>query len=126
MVLAYMAQHLWEVGAGVFGVLLVSQGFFYLIKGNSAPEAEGMSERTVCIIACFMLLLGVGIVIAAFTVHAEQPGVHGGNGWGGTAGVVILCVWITLMCAGLIFKFSKVRQRDRGSGKRNSGIDGGW
>jgi hypothetical protein len=104
MVLAFMAQHLWEVGAAVFGVLLVGEGLFYLIKGNRAPKAEGMSERAARAIGGLAVIIGVGTGIAAFTVDAEQPGVHGGNGWGGAAGVIILCVWVALMCGGLVFK----------------------
>lgn len=118
MVLAFMAQHLWEVGAAVFGFLLIGQGLFYLIKGNRAPKAVGMGEGTVRVVACFIVLLGVGIVFAAFLVNAEQPGVHGGNGWGGTVGVVLLGVWIVLMVWPSVSKLSKVRQADR-SGKRS-------
>ena len=45
MVLAYMAQHVWEVGAGVLAIVMVGQGLFFLIKGTDAPEARGMSTR---------------------------------------------------------------------------------
>jgi hypothetical protein len=118
MVLAFMAQHVWEVGASVLAVVIIGQGVFWLIRGPSASEAQGMSERTVRAIACLAVLIGVGIGIAAFTVDAEQPGVHGGTGWGGAAGVIILCVWVALMCAGPVSKLVRARPRGR-SGKHS-------
>lgn len=117
MALAFMAQHVWEVGASVLAVVIVGQGLFWLIRDSSAPQVQGMSERAVRVIGCLAVLIGVGIGIAAFTVDAEQPGVHGGNGWGGAAGVIILCVWLALMCAGPVSKFVRVRQKDK-SGKQ--------
>jgi hypothetical protein len=113
MVLAFMAQHVWEVGASVLAVLIFGQGLFWLIRGSSAPRARGMSERAARSIGGLAVLIGVGIGIAAFSVNAEQPGVHGGNGWGGTSGIVILCVWVALMCAGPVSKLIKVRPKDR-------------
>jgi hypothetical protein len=82
-----MAQHLWEVGAAVSAVLLVGQGLFYLIKPSAAPEAEGMNPRTVRVVGYLMLLLGVGIGLAAFFVDAEPPGTHNRDHWGGAVGV---------------------------------------
>lgn len=113
MVLAFMAQHIWEVGASVLAVLLIGQGLVWLIRGSSAPRAQGMSERVARAIGGLAVLIGVGIGIAAFTVDAEQPGVHGGNGWGGTGGIVILVVWVALMCAGPVSKLIGVRPRGR-------------
>ncbi len=109
MVLAFMAQHIWEVGASVFAVLLIGQGLFWLIRGSSAPRAQGMSEQVARMIGGLAVLIGVGVGIAAFTVHAEQPGVHGGDGWGGAGGIVILCVWVALMCAGPVSKLIRGR-----------------
>lgn len=118
MVLAFMAQHVWEVGAGVLAVLVVGQGLLWLIRGSSAPQARGMSERSARAIGALAVLIGAGIGVAAFTVDAEQPGVHGGNGWGGTWGIIILCVWVALMCAGPVSKL--VRGRPRGRDGRRS------
>lgn len=115
MVLAFMAQHVWEVGASVLAVVIIGQGLFWLIRGSSAPQAQGMSERAARAIGCLAVIIGVGIGIAAFTVDAEQPGVHGGNGWGGAAGVIILCVWVVLMCAGPVSKIMRARPRGRSS-----------
>lgn len=69
--LAYIAQHVWEVGASVFAVLLVGQGLFYLITGIRMPWAEGMSPRAVRTRAGLSVLLGVGVGFAAFFVDAE-------------------------------------------------------
>jgi drug/metabolite transporter (DMT)-like permease len=106
--LGFMAQHLWEVGASVFAVLLLGRGLFYLIKGSKAPEAEGMNPRTVRVVACLMLLLGVGIGLAAFLVDAEQPGAHNPDQWGGAVGVAFLAIWVALMVAFSILHFKKV------------------
>jgi hypothetical protein len=104
---AFLPQHVWEVSATVIAVLFVVHALIYLTKGNSAPEAEGMSERTVRVVACVMLLFGVGIGLAAFLVDAEPPSAHGSEGWGGAAGVILLVVWLTLVVALEVFKFRK-------------------
>ncbi len=104
-----MAQHVWEVAASVFALLLLGQGLFYLIKGSSAPEAEGMNPRTVRVVACLMLLLGVGIGFAAFLVDAEQPGAHSRDHWGGAVGVAFLAIWVALMVAFTVIRFKKVK-----------------
>ncbi len=111
--LAYIAQHVWEVGASVFAVLLVGQGLFYLITGIRMPWAEGMSPRAVRTRAGLSVLLGVGDGFAAFLSMQKQPGVHGGNGWGGTPGIVILCVWVALMLAFFALQFMKVKPPKR-------------
>lgn len=115
MVLAFMAQHVWEVSAGILAVLLVGDGLLRLITGSGASWAHARGERATRMIGGFAMALGVGIGIAAFTVDAEQPGVRGGNGWGGTSGIVILSVWVTLICIGPATKLIKVILR------RNSG-----
>lgn len=104
-----MAQHVWEVGAAVLAVLFVGQGLVHLIKPSAAPEAEGMNPRTVRVAGCLMLLLGVGIGLAAFFVDAEQPGAHNRDHWGGAVGVVILSVWVALMIGFSVLKFRKVK-----------------
>jgi hypothetical protein len=104
-----MAQHLWEVGATVFAVLLVGQGLLYLIRPNAAPDAEGMNPRTVRVGGYLTLLLGVGIGLAAFFVDAEQPGAHNRDHWGGAVGVAILSVWVVLMIGFSVLKFRKVK-----------------
>jgi hypothetical protein len=113
MMLAFMAQHVWEVGASVFALVIIGQGLFWLVRGASGPEAFGMSERTTRIIGGFAVLIGLGVGVAAFTVDAEKPGTHGGSGWGGTAGVVLLCVWVALMCAGPVSKLVRARNGSR-------------
>lgn len=121
MVLAFMAQHVWEVGAGVLAVLLIGQGLFWVIRGSGAPPALGMSERAARTIGGVAVLIGVGIGIAAFTVNAEQPGAHGGSGWGGTGGVIILCVWVALMCIGPVMKLVRpIGRRGKSHGEAES------
>jgi hypothetical protein len=115
MVLAFMAQHVWEVGASVLAVLLIGQGLFWVIRGPDAPLPRGMGERAARTIGGLAVLIGVGTGIAAFSVHAEQSGVHGGDGWGGTGGIIILCIWVALMCAGPLSKLVRVMSRDRGN-----------
>lgn len=119
MILAFLPQHVWEVLAAVMAVLLLYQGLVFLIKGRRASGAQGMSEPIVRIAACVMLILGVGIGVAAFTVDAEQPGAHGGSGWGGTGGVIIVCVWVAIMCGGLVLKLTRIRPIDRDRKSQN-------
>jgi hypothetical protein len=113
MVLAFMAQHVWEVGASVLALLLIGQGLFTVITGSGAAQMRGMSEGATRTIGGLAVLIGVGVGIAAFAVNAEQPGAHGGDGWGGTGGIVILCVWVALMCAGPVSKLVRVMSRGR-------------
>lgn len=113
MVLAFLPQHVWEVGASVLAVLLIGQGLSWLIRGSSVARARGITERTVRSSGGFGVLVGVGVGIAAFTIDAEQPGAQSGDGWGGTAGIVILCVWVALMCAGPVSKLIKAKPGSR-------------
>lgn len=113
MVLAFMAQHIWEVGASVFAVLLIGQGLFWLLGGASEQGTQGMSNRTVRRIGGVAICLGAGIAVAAFAVDAEQPGAHGHDGWGGAPGIILLCVWVALICIGPVSKVIRARDRDR-------------
>lgn len=115
MVLAFMAQHVWEVGASVLAVLIIGQGLSWLIRGSSMARARGLSEQTARLIGGVAVLVGIGVGIAAITVDAEQPTVHNNNGWGGPTGIVILCASVALMCAGPVSKLIKARPRDRES-----------
>jgi hypothetical protein len=107
--LGFLPQHVWEVGAMVLAVLFVGEGLLHLIKGSSAPDADGMNPRTVRVIATFMVLLGIGIGFAAFLVDAEAPGPHNRDYWGGTVGIVTLCVWVALMGAIAVLQFRRPR-----------------
>jgi hypothetical protein len=109
-----MAQHVWEVGASVLALLLIGQGLFTGITGSGTAQVGGMSKRATRTIGGLAVLLGVGVGIAAFAVNAEQPGARGGNGWGGTGGIVILCVWVALMCAGPVSKLVRIMSRGKG------------
>jgi hypothetical protein len=124
--LGFMAQHVWEVGAGVLAVVVLGQGAILLIRGSSAPEAEGMNPRTVRVIACFMLLLGVGIGFAAFLVDAEAPGAHSRDHWGGPVGVVVLGVWVALMGALSMLRFRRPHPSRRQSGRSDGQRNGRW
>jgi hypothetical protein len=104
-----MAQHVWEVGAAVFAALLVGQGLFHLIKPSAAPEADGMNPRTVHVAGWLMLLVGVGIGLAAFLVDAEQPGAHSPDHWGGAVGVAALSVWVAVMLGSFVLQIRKVK-----------------
>jgi hypothetical protein len=73
MVIAFMAQHVWEVGAAVTAVLLVGQGFFYLINGNSAAEAEGMSERVARAIGGLAVIIGLGLGLRPSRLMQNNP-----------------------------------------------------
>lgn len=113
MVFAYMAQHVWEVGMCVLALVLIGQGLFLLIKGPDTPETRGMSEQGVRTRAWVVVLVGIGVGIAALSLDAEKPGTQSGNGWGGTTGIIFLCVWIALICAWPVYRLIKARSSSR-------------
>lgn len=96
--LAYMPQHVWEVGASVLAATIVVQGLVFLVRGR-APWGEGWKPKTVRMAAGVIVLGGVGIGLAAVLVEAEPPGAHSRDQWGGTTGVVFLGIWVVLMLA---------------------------
>ncbi len=88
MPLAYLPQHVWEVGASVLALLIIVDAIAYAIRPS---RWRG--------IAAVAVLVGIGLLAAAQLVDAEQPGRHPHDGWGGTTGIVFLCIWIIAMLA---------------------------
>jgi hypothetical protein len=109
--LAFMPQHVFEVGAAVLAATFVLQGLVFLIKGSDARQAAGLSTSIIRIWGGFCLLAGVGIGFAALLVDAEQPGAHSPEHWGGVVGVAFLSVWIALMVGLFIFQQVKPHKR---------------
>jgi hypothetical protein len=107
--LAFMAQHVWEVGAAVLALVIIIQALTLLIRGSNTPEASGMDRRTVRVLGALMLLLGVGIAFAAFLVDAEEPGAHAHDHWGGAVGVAFLCVWVALIIGVSVWQARSVK-----------------
>ncbi len=100
LVLAFLPQHVWEVGAGVFAILIGANGIYSLARSREVARRERLNERTVMAFGLIQTGLGLGIGIAALTVDAEPPGgLHGGGGWGGTIGIAFLCIWVLAMCS---------------------------
>jgi hypothetical protein len=91
-------------------MVFVGRGLLYLIRGADAPGAYGMSQLIMRVAGGFILLLGLGVGLAAVFVDAEAPGARGGDRWGGAAGVVVLSVWLVLLAVALCFTFSKSRR----------------
>jgi hypothetical protein len=106
--LAFLPQHVWTVGATAMAVILISLGVLYLTTGNRPSGGEFLSERALRVIAYLQILIGMGIGAAAFLVHSEIPcaGCKRDH-WGGTAGIVILCVWLALLGAVSVARFRK-------------------
>jgi hypothetical protein len=110
--LAFLPQHVWEVGAMTFAAVCVVSGLFFLKTGATPPGAEWVSKRTVRLGAYFQILAGVGVGLAAFLVHAE-PSCRGcgHRHWGGTVGIVILCIWLVLLVAALVFNLTRSKRQ---------------
>lgn len=105
MPLAFMPQHVWEVGASVLALTIISEGMLTLATdwNPGAPRILGLIS----------LLVGLGIGFAAFLVPAEQAGVQGRNQWGGTTGIAFLILWAGLMLALAALRFWKIWRRRR-------------
>jgi hypothetical protein len=109
--LAFLPQHVWEVGAAAFAVVCVISGLFFLKTGATPPGTEWVSKRTRRLGAYFQILVGMGVGVAAFLVNAEPScGGCGRGHWGGTAGVVMLCVWLVLLIAVFVFNLALSRR----------------
>jgi hypothetical protein len=104
---AFMAQHVWEVGASVFALTVIVRALALLIRGTNDPDAGWLSAKGVRVAGGLLLLLGGGIALAAFLVDAEQPGAHSRDHWGGAPGVAILGVWVVLMIGFSVLDFKR-------------------
>lgn len=111
VVLGFLPQHVWEVGATAFAVVCVSSGLFFLRTRATPPGTEWVGQRTLRLGAYFQVLVGVGVGLAAFLVHAEPScGGCGRGHWGGTAGIILLCVWLVLLIAVFVFNLTRSTQ----------------
>lgn len=110
MLFAFLPQHVWEVGAAAFAAVCVISGLFFLKTGATPPGTEWVSKRTLRLVAYFQILVGLGVGLAASLVDAEPSCGGCGHGhWGGTAGVVMLCVWLVVLIAAFVFNLSRSR-----------------
>ena len=71
MVLAFLPQHVWEVGAAAFAGVCVISGLFFLTTGATPPGTEWVNRRTRRLGAYFQIVVGIGVGLAAFLVNAE-------------------------------------------------------
>jgi hypothetical protein len=95
--LAYLPQSDFEVIACVLAILIGGSGVRSLIRG-AGPAKLLLGSRPGRILSVVAVVVGVALGVAAFTVDAE-PRCRGcgQNHWGGTAGIVILCMWLAWM-----------------------------
>lgn len=110
MLLAFLPQHVWEVGATAFATVCVISGLFFL-TGATPPGAEWISKRTLLLGSYFQILVGLAVGLAAFLVNTEPScGGCGHDHWGGTAGIVILCIWLVLLIAAFVFNLTRSKR----------------
>ena len=110
MPLAYLWRHTWQVGGTVFGASVMAWMAYALIRGE-IPGAP-LSASRARVFAFAGLLLGAGVVVAAWMVNAEPPcGNCNRDHWGGTAGIVVLAVWLGVMLAVTAHNIRRERRR---------------
>jgi hypothetical protein len=100
--LAYLPEHVWQVGGGLFSLVVFGIGVHFFIEGRSGLRASRSRPTATRVIGALQMVLGLAIGIAVVTVDAEPPcGACGRGHWGGSAGVVGLTVWILLVALGV-------------------------
>jgi hypothetical protein len=102
-VVGALPQHVQEVIATAIAVLFVGRGLQYLIRGRMTG-GERLNKRNVRVRAALAVLIGVGVGAAGFLANGGA-----GAGWGGTTGVVIVVVWLTIFGAIAIYGIKKDR-----------------
>jgi hypothetical protein len=118
MLLAFLPQHVWEVGVGVFAAVSMMHGVSVL-RGNRLP---GENPRSAVRGGVFQIVLGVALAVAAFTVNSEPScGGCGRGHWGGTWGVLILIVWLVLFALSARLA-GHLGSDARGKGTRSAGF----
>lgn len=96
MPLAYLPEHVWQVGGGVMAIVLVALGVLYL-GGRLEPRIYGANPRRVRQAGAGAIAFGLALAVAVVLVNAEPPGGRGGDQWGGSGGVVALVIWLVLL-----------------------------
>jgi hypothetical protein len=110
--LGYLWQHTWQVGGTVFGAVVMAWMAYALVRGE-IPES-GWGASTARVFALGGLLLGAGVVVAAWTLNAEPPcGNCQHDHWGGVFGIVVLVIWVGGMVAITTHNIRRERQRLR-------------
>jgi hypothetical protein len=111
LLLAFLPQHVWEVGAAAFAVVCVISGVFFLKTGATPPGTVWVSKRLLRVAAYCQILIGVSVGVAAFVVNAEPScGGCGLGHWDGTVGIAMLCVWLVVLIAAFVFNLSRSRR----------------
>jgi hypothetical protein len=103
--MAYLPEHVWQVGACWFGICCIVLGVVEIQRTRGTTQGRaGVAAGDVAVV------IGVGLVIAAFVINAE-PGCGSCNRghWGGTGGVLGLVGWT--MVVGVLAGTSVVRRR---------------
>jgi hypothetical protein len=110
MPLAYLPEHVWQVGAGAMAVVMTGLALLHLV-GRLEPRSYVANAARVRWAGGLAVALGIGLAVAAVLVNAEPPGPHGGDQWGGSVGVVALVIWVILLA---LSAAASSRRRGRG------------
>lgn len=105
--LAYLPQHLTELGATAFFVCVFVSSLPALITGRSATAAA-QAPRRIRLLVLLGLVLAAMIVFASFVIDAQPLGGLPGGHWGTHEDKVVLGVWLALLAA--IAAFNLVRE----------------
>lgn len=120
MPVAYLPQHSWQVSGTFFGCVVIAWMSYVLVRGE-VPGAD-LGRGAARLIASGGLLIGAGVVVAAWTVNAEPPcGSCNGDHWGGTFGVVALIIEMAFGVAVTVNTVRNERRRLRSSRRRDPG-----
>jgi hypothetical protein len=108
--LAFLPEHVWQIGAGAMAVLLAGDGVYL---AWSAPTRDVALRTRTRWVGCVAVLFAIGLATAAVFVNAEPPrGLRSGH-WGGTTGVAMLIVWLGLLIVAALAGHRALRGRGR-------------
>jgi hypothetical protein len=116
--LAYLPQHVAELGLGALGALMIIAGVAamrYRRRGGDRPPSRWEAE--------FPVLLGVGLIVFGLTSEGESASHPDHYGWGGIGGFVFAIVWVILMA---VFAWLGWRSRFGASGPANRSSGDKW
>jgi drug/metabolite transporter (DMT)-like permease len=95
---------------GTFMGIVVIAWMLYILVAGRIFDAD-LSPRRLRALAVVGVLIGVGLIITAWTVNAEPPcGACNGDHWGGAFGVTLLIAFVAF---GIVLQVRNVREEHR-------------
>jgi hypothetical protein len=93
---AYLPQYVAETMGAVVGAVAIITGVVLIVKG-AVPGFDQLRVRTVRLAGLGQLVFGAAVVFVSFAIDAEaRCDGCGRDHWGGTAGIIMLSVWVLI------------------------------